>query len=252
MKIYHSEKNIKLIQGDCLEVMDSMIKQGVKVNAIITDIPYGTTACTWDTIIPFNDMWQRLNLLIEDSSPIVLFGSQPFTSELIHSNLKSFKYCWIWNKRYPANYPLAKKQPMKIHEDICVFNSKVYYPVMTKRDVPIKKGANKGADVFHKGLEREDYQGKVYDEKYPESIIFFPTRQEGKKIHPTQKPLDLMEYLINTYTHEGDTVLDFTCGSGTTLVAAKKLNRKCFGIELEENYCEISKQRLIELDSISA
>jgi site-specific DNA-methyltransferase (adenine-specific) len=237
---------IKLFNGEALEEMDKLIEDGVVVDAIITDPPYGTTACKWDSVIPFDEMWSRLNKLIKPNGAIVLFGSEPFSSALRMSNINNYKYDWVWDKRYPANYPQAKRQPMKRHENILVFNSSIdtYYPQMVLRDKPIKKGKNCGADVFNKGLEKEEYKGKVYTHQYPVSIQYFPTRQEGKKIHPTQKPVALMEYLIKTYTNEGETVLDFTMGSGTTGVACKNIGRDFIGIELDEKYFEIARKRI--------
>ena len=237
-------ENIELYKGDCLEIMDKLIAEGVKVDAIIADLPYGTTACKWDTIIPFDKLWEQYERIIKPNGAIVLTASQPFTSALIMSNKKLFKYCWVWNKRYPANYPLAKKQPMKIHEDIVVFGGNAYKPIMELRDKPIKKGANNGADVFQKGLERDDYKGKIYTHKYPESIITFPTRQEKERISPTQKPVALFEYLIKTYTNENETVLDNTMGSGTTGVACVNTNRNFIGIEKDEKYFEIAVNRI--------
>lgn len=235
---------MKLIKGDCLERMKE-IESG-SVDAIITDPPYGTTACKWDSVIPFDKMWEQLNRIIKPNGAIVLFGSEPFSSALRMSNIKNYKYDWVWDKRYPANYPLAKKQPMKRHENIIVFSMGVaiYNPQMIKRDKPIKKGKNSGASVFNKGLERADYKGKVYTHQYPVSIQLFPTRQEGRKIHPTQKPVALMEYLIKTYTYEWDTVLDFTMGSGSTGVACVNTNRDFIGIEMDDKYFEIAKNRI--------
>jgi len=220
-----------LLFGDCLVEMDK-IPDG-SIDAVITDPPYGTTACKWDSVIPFEPMWAQLKRVIKPNGAIVLFGSEPFSSALRMSNIKMYKYDWVWDKRYPANYPQAKKQPMKRHENISVFgvNNPVYCPQMIKRDKPIKKGKNGGAEVFRKGLEREDYRGKVYTHQYPTAIQLFPTRKEGKKVHPTQKPVALMEYLIKTYTNEGETVLDFTMGSGTTGVACRNTGRNFIGIE---------------------
>jgi site-specific DNA-methyltransferase (adenine-specific) len=235
----------RIYQRDCIEGMRMIPDKSIDM--ILCDLPYGTTACKWDTIIPFDTLWEQYERIIKDNGAIVLTASQPFTSALIMSKPKMFRHCWVWNKRYPANFPQAKRQPMKIHEDVCVFSKKGanYLPIMEKRDKPIKKGANKGADVFHLGtLDREDYKGKVYDEKYPESIIFFPTRQEGKKAHPTQKPVALFEYLIKTYTNEGEIVLDNCIGSGTTAVAAIRTNRNFIGFETEPSYVEIANKRL--------
>jgi site-specific DNA-methyltransferase (adenine-specific) len=238
--------------------MTKMAEKGLKFDAIITDPPYGTTACKWDTIIPFDKMWSCLNNLIKENTPIVLFGSQPFTSELIHSNIRMFKYEWIWNKNKGSNIMLAKKQPLKIHENILVFGGNTYFPQKTKVEGKVrdqrkekpKRNRDDGA-VSPKGFIKyaEDYDPSF---KFPVSIQYFTNHREKTEVlHPTQKPIKLMEYLINTYTKEGDLILDFTCGSGTTLVASKKLNRKCYGIELEEKYCEITKNRLIEIDNIT-
>lgn len=234
----------KIYNEDCLVGMKKIPDKSVDM--ILCDLPYGTTACKWDTIIPFEPLWEQYERVIKDNGAIVLTASQPFTSALVMSNPKLFRHSWVWNKRYSANYPLAKIQPMKIHEDVVVFSKKRanYTPIMTKRDIPIKKGTNKGAEVFDYGLDREDYVGKIYDEKYPESIILFPTRQEGKKIHPTQKPVALFEYLIKTYTNEGEIVLDNCMGSGTTAIACLNTNRNYMGFELDEEYYNIANERI--------
>lgn len=249
LRLYYKDSNCSITQGDCLEVMAKMVEKGLKFDAIITDPPYGTTACKWDSIIPFDKLWNCLNRLSKENAPIVLFGSQPFTTELIHSNIKNFKYCWVWNKRKGGSPLLSKIQPLRITEDVSVFcNGKVtYYPIMEKRDKPVSRGKNKGN--ISETTNNAFIEDRVYTEKYPKNILDFSNADQTNRLHPTQKPLDLMEYLIKTYTNEGDTILDFTCGSGTTLVASKKLNRRCYGIELEEKYCEISKNRLIELDT---
>ena len=192
-------------------------------------------------------MWKELHRIIKPNRAIVLFGSQPFTSILITSNLRMFHHQWVWDKKFAANFPQAKRQPLRVHEDIVVFgNVPKYYPQMLKRDVPIKKGANKGARVFGgvSGLGREDYEGKVYDEKYPDTILKFSSRDEKRGLHPTQKPVVLMEYLIKTYTNENETVLDFTFGSGTTGVACMNTNRKFIGIEMDDNYFDIGSKRI--------
>ena len=192
-------------------------------------------------------MWKELHRIIKPNRAIVLFGSQPFTSILITSNLRMFHHQWVWDKKFAANFPQAKRQPLRVHEDIVVFgNVPKYYPQMLKRDVPIKKGANKGARVFGgvSGLGREDYEGKVYDEKYPDTILKFSSRDEKRGLHPTQKPVVLMEYLIKTYTNENETVLDFTFGSGTTGVACMNTNRKFIGIEMDDHYFDIGSKRI--------
>ena len=236
---------IELHQGDCLEVMKS-IPDG-SVDMILTDPPYGTTACKWDSVIDLPLMWEQLKRIIKPNGAIVMAAAQPFTSVLITSNLRMFHHQWVWDKKFAANFPQAKRQPLRVHEDIVVFgNVPKYYPQMLKRDVPIKKGANKGARVFGgvSGLGREDYEGKVYDEKYPDTILKFSSRDEKRGLHPTQKPVALMEYLIKTYTNEGETVLDFTMGSGTTGVACCNLNRAFIGIEMDENYFNIASKRI--------
>lgn len=229
-----------LYRGDCLEVMPRL----EPVDLVLADPPYGTTACKWDSVIPLDEMWDAIPR--NDNTPVVMTASQPFTTTLIGSNLKEFRYCWVWDKRFASNYPLAKRQPMKVHEDVAVFSRAThsYLPQMTKRDKPIKKGANNGARVFGGKLNREDYKGKVYDEKYPESVIEFSSRAEKRGLHPTQKPVALMEYLIRTYTNQGDAVLDFTMGSGTTGVACLNTGRKFIGIELDERYFAVAKARL--------
>jgi site-specific DNA-methyltransferase (adenine-specific) len=237
---------IQLHRGDCLDVMATL--EPGSVDLVLTDPPYGTTACKWDSVIPFEPMWERIHRVAKQNAAIVMTASQPFTSALVMSNAKEFKYCWVWNKRFASNYPQAKYAPQKIHEDLVVFcKSKAkYYPVMEKRDKPIVKGANKGARVFgDTGLDREDYQGKVYTHKYPESIMYFSSRSEKRGMHPTQKPVALMEYLIRTYTDEGDTVLDFTMGSGTTGIACLNTNRRFIGIELDETYFNIAEKRIL-------
>lgn len=224
--------------------MDKLIKQGIKFDAIITDPPYGTTQNRWDSIIPLDDMWDRVKLLRNDRTPIVLFGQTPFDKVLGFSNIKELKYEWIWNKLSPTGHLNAKKMPMKKTENILVFykNLPTYNPQGLEYCPRIKKRSSKSVGSSNYGKHSDEnlseYKG------YPTNLLEF-MRESG--LHPTQKPLSLMEYLISTYTNEGDLILDFTCGSGTTLVAAKKLHRKCIGIELEDKYCEITKNRILEM-----
>ena len=240
---------VKLMQGDCLELMKD-IPDG-SVDAIITDPPYGTTACKWDSVIPLELMWEQLKRVIKPKGAIVMTASQPFTTSLIASNMKGFAFCWVWDKCFAANFVQAKRQPLKDHEDIVVFTKTgaqpVYYPQMLKRDKPIKKGGNKQSIAIPiaqtEVAKTFGATGKTYDEKYPTSQIRFSCR-DGRGLHPTQKPVALMEYLIKTYTNEGETVLDFTMGSGTTGLAAKNLGRNFIGIELDEGYFEIAKERI--------
>ena len=235
----------KILLGDCLDVMDKLIEQGVTVDAIITDPPYGTTACKWDSVIPFDEMWLRLNKLIKSNGAIVLFGSEPFSSHLRLSNLKMFKYDWIWDKKIPSGMAFCRYQPMRQHELISIFSKDRtnYFPQKVQRDSPIKAGGNSQSKINNKGIEKA--LKKTYTDKNPISIISeMKIRQQA--VHPTQKPVALMEYLIKTYTNEGETVLDFTCGSGTTGVACKNTNREFIGIELDEKYFEIAKKRLAQ------
>lgn len=234
---------IKLYNGDCLEVMDDLIKQEIKFDAIITDPPYGTTACKWDSVIPFDSMWERLRLLRKDNTAVILFGSEPFSSALRMSNIKEYKYDWIWNKKKAGNIFLAKYQPMKIHEVISVFYKSNYTPQMVERD-KIKKSKNYGTGESMGGTKEKEDITYIYTHKNPQTIIEFSNANQKGKVHPTQKPAQLMEYLIKTYTNEGDIVLDFTMGSGTTGVACINTGRNFIGIELDENYFNIAKERI--------
>ena len=240
---------IKLYNGDCLEVMDKLIAEGVVVDAIITDPPYGTTACKWDNVIPFDEMWLRLNKLIKPNGAIVLFGSEPFSSALRMSNIKNYKYDWVWDKKHSTNFMLAKKQPLKYHENIMIFNSKIYYPIKTKRakdkDYSGSRNEFKNNNIVSKV---KDTTKNLRTHLYPKSIIEEHSQKAEcnniNRVHPTQKPIALMEYLIKTYTNENDLVLDFTMGSGTTGGACKNLNRNFIGIEMDEKYFAIASERI--------
>lgn len=238
---------IQLFNGDCLKVMDKLIADGIKVDAVITDPPYGTTACKWDNIISFSRMWDCLNKLIKDNGAIVLFGREPFTSKMICSNLKGFKYRWDWNKKIPSGMSYAKYRPMQQTEDISVFTKNgektMYNPQMVKREKAIKSGGmSKSDSAFTKSYKPIK---KTYEYKNPTTLIEFDKVRRGS-VHPTQKPVELLEYLIKTYTNVGDTVLDFTMGSGTTGVACKNLNRNFIGIELDKKYFDIAEKRINE------
>jgi len=240
---------MKLINWDCLEEMDKLIEQWIKVDAIITDIPYWTTACKWDTIIPFELMWQRLDKLIKLNWAIVLFWSEPFSSALRMSNIKNYKYDWVWDKKHSTNFMLAKKQPLKYHENIIIFNSKIYYPIKTKRisekDYRGSKNEFKNNNIVSKV---KDTTKTLRTHLYPKSIIEEHSQQKEcnniHRVHPTQKPVPLMEYLIKTYTNENETVLDFTMWSWSTWVWCKNTNRDFIGIELDANYFNIAKERI--------
>lgn len=243
---------IELYNGDCLEVMDNLISRGVKVDAIIADPPYGTTACKWDSVIPFELMWDCLHKLIKDNGVIVLFGSEPFSSALRMSNIKEFKYDWIWEKSRPSGIGF-KTQPMKKHEIISVFFEKIntFNEILEDREYLGKISTRKPWATWNTG-KSEHLKGKtdkkIFNEKRkPTSILKFSSVPNfPSNLHPTQKPVALMEYLIKTYTNEGETVLDFTMGSGSTGVACVNTNRKFIGIEKEEKYFEIAKKRIEE------
>jgi site-specific DNA-methyltransferase (adenine-specific) len=233
----------KVIQGDCLDVMQDI--QDKSIDMILCDPPYGTTACKWDTIIPFKPLWAQYNRIIKDNGAIVLTASQPFTSALVMSNIKMFKYEWVWGKSKCGSPLTAKYRPMAKHENVLVFGKGVvkYNPEMVegspyKRDFTPAKLNNhkfgiKGAKTDNKGT------------RYPDTVLFFQQKwRRQDQLHPTQKPVALFEYLIKTYTNEGDLVLDNCAGSGTTGVAAKNLNRNFILIEKERRYCKIARDRL--------
>jgi len=234
---------IDLRQGDCLELMKS-IPDG-SVDAIITDPPYGTTACKWDSVIPLEPMWERINKLIKPNGAIVLFAQTPFDKVLGYSNLSMLRYEWIWCKNLATGHLNAKKMPLKEHENIIVFYNKLptYNPQFTKGEPYIKKSSSDGS-VYRKGIGGHTTENS--GNRYPKSIITMTNASRKNKLHPTQKPVALLEYLIKTYTNEGETVLDFTMGSGSTGVACKNTGRNFIGIELDETYFEIAKKRIEE------
>ncbi|WP_430827273.1 DNA-methyltransferase [Chryseobacterium indologenes] len=234
-------KRIKLFNGDCIELLRNIPDKSIDL--ILADPPYGTTASNWDQIIDFEKLWIQLRRVIKKDAAILIFGTEPFSSMLRCSNVKNFKYDWIWNKTRPGNFSLAKKQPMKYHEIISVFNSKVYNPIMEPGDKIRKKGANKGYRGFNKGLERESYVGREYKDYYPSSIIKFPNPNH-KSLHPNAKPVPLLEYFIKTYSKEDDLVLDFTMGSGSTGVACINTNRRFVGMEKDLEIFNIAKDRI--------
>ena len=239
---------IDLHKGDCLEVMDKLIAEGVKVDTIITDPPYGTTACKWDSVIPFPEMWLRLNKLIKPNGAIVLFGSEPFSSALRMSNIRNCKYDWVWEKNLKTGNLNAKRMPMGGHELVHIFAKKspTYNPQKRKRTNEVKSGNKKNSKTSVYGSQKEEYTDNQSDLINPDTIIknIKCVHNSSGKVHPTQKPVALMEYLIKTYTNENELVLDFTMGSGTTGVACKNLNRKFIGIELDDKYFDIAKERI--------
>ncbi|WP_318491925.1 DNA-methyltransferase [Photobacterium leiognathi] len=233
-----------LMQGDCLEKMKE-IPDG-SVDMILCDPPYGTTACKWDSIIPLAPMWEQLKRIIKPNGAIVMTASQPFTTTLISSNLSMFKYCWVWEKNVATNFYHAKRQPLRKHEDIVIFYAETgcYYPQKTHGHNPTSSAKGKSKGVLWHGDNIRNYKGGDTS-RYPTSIIRIDVEDLKKRVHPTQKPVALGEYLIKTYTNEGETVLDFTMGSGSFGVAAINLNRKFIGIELDKDYFGIATSRIV-------
>ena len=242
----------QLMMGDCLELMGD-IPDG-SVDMILCDLPYGTTACRWDTVIPFEPLWAHYKRLIKPNGAIVLFGAEPFSTELRHSNLRMFKYDWVWKKDGVTNFANAKKQPMRCVENISVFYRKppTYNPQGLMRIDKVKRnGESVGGETLRKDVQGSANKGKLrtagveYTQSYtnyPKQLIEF--KRDVNKIHPTQKPVALLEYLIRTYTDEGETVLDNCMGSGSTGVACVNTNRKFIGIEQEPKYFDIAQQRI--------
>lgn len=242
------KENIKLFQGDCLELMKD-IPDG-SIDMILCDLPYGTTACKWDSVIPFEPLWEQYKRIIKDNGAIVLFGSEPFSTMLRCSNLKMYKYDWIWKKSKKTGFPNANRQPLRNYETISVFYKKQcrYNPQgLVKLDVPVKKDRKKPKrETVNAGENDGSLVGEytVLYKNYPTQVINFSS--VGNTIHPTQKPVALLEYLIKTYTNEGETVLDNCMGSGSTGVACMNTGRRFIGMELETKYFEIAKQRIDE------
>ena len=236
-------ENIKLINGDCLEEMKKI--KDKSIDMILCDLPYGTTKCKWDVIIPFDKLWEQYEMIIKDNGAIVLFGSQPFTSALVMSNPKLFRHQWVWDKKVSASFALCNVAPMKVHEEVLVFSRKKvnYYPIMTPKDKPITY-KHKQKQFETAPLQKRFDHPVTYDKSYPKSIIEISNRSEKRGLHPTQKPIALMEYLIKTYTNEGDTVLDNCMGSGSTGVACVNTNRDFIGIELDKTYFDIAEKRI--------
>jgi DNA modification methylase len=242
---------IELIQGECLEKMKD-IPDG-SIDCVLTDPPYGTTACKWDSVIPFAPIWEQLKRITKKNGAIVLMANEPFTSLLICSNITQFKYRWDWKKNKVTGFLNAKKQPMRCIEDICVFyrQQPTYNPQKTTGHRPVNSYTKHTSDGETMGKTRIGIQGGGQTDRYPTNIIdnipvMNNDNSHGIKSHPTQKPVALTEYLIKTYTNEGETVLDFTMGSGTTGVACKNLNRNFIGIELDPEYFKIAEKRINE------
>lgn len=255
MKSIEELKNT-VLKGDCLELMKDIPDKSIDM--ILCDLPYGTTACKWDTIIPFKPLWEQYERIIKDNGAIVLTASQPFTTKLISSNFDMFKYCWYWVKSKPNGFQHAKNKPMTKVEEVCVFskapmghvsqlgNKRMKYfpqgikPAGKKVIKEGKHGRILGARPNQVGREYESYTG------FPHNVLEYPNVTGKKALHPTQKPVELFEYLIRTYTNEGDIVLDNCAGSGTTAIACINTNRNYILIEKEEQYYELIKKRIAE------
>ena len=234
---------IDLRHGDCLELMKDIPDKSIDM--ILCDLPYGTTQNKWDSVIPLEPLWEQYKRIIKDNGVIVLTSQGIFTAKLILSNEKWFKYKWVWEKSKATNFLNAKKQPLRKHEDICVFYNKQpkYNPQMTEGE-PYDKGIRKNQLTGSYG-EFNPVHVKSEGKRYPTDVVYFKTAEsEGKVYHSTQKPVALLEYLIKTYTNEGELVLDNCMGSGSTGVACLNTNRKFIGIELDENYFNIAKERI--------
>lgn len=248
----------KIINADCLDILKELPDKCVDV--CIADPPYGTTSCKWDAIIPFESMWKELNRVVKDNGAICLFGSEPFSSLLRCSNLEMFKYDWIWDKKSAGNILCAKYQPLKQHEIISIFSKCThnYFPIFTRgcRDRTKNKATSKKSDIFSclkSGKFIHSDKNKPADARYPKSIIQVSKQSSescnGKALHPTQKPVELIEYLIETYTNENEVILDFCSGSGTTAVACHNLHRRFICIEKDPEYYAASVERLEEVQA---
>ncbi|MCK4106262.1 DNA-methyltransferase [Acinetobacter radioresistens] len=238
------KKDITLMHGDCLERMKE-IESG-SVDMILCDLPYGTTCCSWDAVIPFEPLWAEYKRVIKENGAIVLFSAQPFTAMLIASNLKMYRYEWIYEKPSAKGFMNANIQPLRAHENIEVFYKRkpTYNPIKTKgHNRQRAKRRDIGCEAYGKTLKLNEYDST---ERFPRSVQVFSADTQNSSLHPTQKPVALCEYLIRTYTHAGETVLDNCMGSGSTGVACINTDRGFIGIEKEQKYFDIAQQRIME------
>lgn len=244
------EEKYELYNGDCLEIMDRLIEKGIKVDMILCDLPYGVTnkkKNKWDSVIPFEDIWKRYDKIIKDNGAIVLFAQDKFTAKLMLSNEKHHRYNLVWKKVLPSGFLNANRMPLREHEDICVFYKKL--PIYNPQKVKGKACHSKGGKVGDEVLGNNNYGDYAVvetkgDMKFPTSVIEFSKPHPSICVHPTQKPVDLLEWLIKTYTNENMIVLDNTMGSGSTGVACMNTNRKFIGIELDNTYFNIASDRI--------
>lgn len=242
---------IKLINDDCIKAMSELPDNSV--DAIIVDPPYQVTQCSWDTIIPLNLMWEQINRVCKDNAAVIIFSQQPFTSLLITSNISNYKYSITWKKNKKTNFLNAKKQPLRQTEEICVFYKKqcTYNPVMSEGHKPVNSFTKHTGDGDTLGKTKTGFKGGGQTNRHPTNIVEFNVvnndGSKGKRHHSSQKPVDLLEYLVRTYTNENNVVLDFAMGSGTTGVACKNLNRRFIGIDDKKKYFDIAKDRINEI-----
>lgn len=236
--------NVKLYNSDCIEVMKEISDKSVDM--VLCDLPYGCTAQEWDKIIDFDILWKQYERIRKENCPVVLFSSQPFTTKLIGSNIDNFKYCWYWSKNQATNFFHTKRMPLRKIEEICVFYKHKYNPQKTDGHIPTRaaKGCSNGT-IYYGGNKR-NYEGGDTT-RYPNNLLEFKCVNNYHKVHPNEKPVELLEYLIKTYTNEGDVVFDNTMGSGSTGVACINTNRSFIGIELNEKYFKIADKRINEV-----
>lgn len=240
------DKHTWLMFGDCLERMKEIPDDSV--NFVCVDPPYGMTASKWDSMIDFDLMWRELSRISKINSAIAVFASHPFTTKLIHSNMDEFKYCWYWIKNQATNFFHAKRMPLRRVEEICVFGKHDYFPQKSRGHAPTNSAIGSSPGNVYHGSNTRNYSGGSTT-RYPTNVLEFKCVSNYSRLHPNEKPVALMEYLIKTYTTEGDTVLDFAMGSGTTGVACRNLGRKFIGIELDEDYFKIAKDRILSVET---
>lgn len=235
-------EGIKLMQGDCIEMMEE-IEDG-SVDMVLCDLPYGVTNCAWDKKIALDDLWKQYRRVVKKNGAVLLFGQMPFTAELVVSNRRDFKYMWIWQKHYKRGFLNANKQPLRTTENICVFYAKqcTYHPQMKKGKMRTMR-QGKQSSCYGTFSRKE---AVTTDLRYPLDVLDFNGIAPGKNIHPTQKPVELLEYLIKTYSNAGEVVLDNCMGSGSTGVACVSTGRRFVGIELDEYYFQVAKERIEE------
>tara|TARA_R100001224_G_scaffold94396_1_gene63819 strand:- start:1173 stop:1895 length:723 start_codon:yes stop_codon:yes gene_type:complete len=232
-----------LVNDDCLNYFPKIKEKSIDL--ILCDPPYNLTNCVWDEAIPVDIMFNFLNKIVKDNGVIAVHSMQPFTSLLVNANLKYFKYCWIWDKVTSTGFLNAKKQPMRRYEEICIFYKKQckYNPIMTARK-KAKRTTRSTKTTVYNDYDLNKIRNKTYTEKYPTNIVKVSNADRTNRLHPTQKPIELVEYFIRTYTDKNDVVLDFAMGSGTTGVACKNLNRNFIGIEKDKNYFDVAQKRI--------